>query len=131
MFCSVQCAARVNPVQHEPAHCATCGTPIRRGRTVCHAHRNDPLIDRTLAELKSQYSTNQYHAKIRGLARDAYTGPMACRACGYSLHVEICHMRPVSDFPMTATLREVNDPANLVAFDKRCHWEYDHGYIVI
>jgi hypothetical protein len=58
-----------------------------------------------------------------------YRGPRKCAACGYSLHVDICHIRDVANFPDTAILGEVNDSANLVALDKRCHWEFDHGYL--
>jgi HNH endonuclease len=43
--------------------------------------------------------------------------------------VDVCHVRPVSDFPPSATLGEVNAPENLVALDKRCHWEFDHGHL--
>jgi hypothetical protein len=54
---------------------------------------------------------------------------MECLACGYNLHVDVCHVRDVADFPLTAALAEVNAPSNLVALDKRCHWEFDHGYL--
>lgn len=79
----------------------------------------------------AKYGTFAFHAKVRGLARGAYKGPLGCAACGYSLHVDICHIRPVADFPDDATLREVNAPENLVALDKRCHWEFDNGYLTI
>ncbi len=26
-------------------------------------------------------------------------------------------------------MSEVNHISNLVALDKRCHWEFDHGYL--
>ena len=53
-----------------------------------------------------------------------------CSACGYSLHVDICHVRDVASFPDSATVGEVNAAENLIALDKRCHWEFDHGYLV-
>lgn len=86
---------------------------------------------RTLGELRRALGTFAFHAKVRGLARSAYRGPRSCVACGYGLHVDICHIRDVSSFPNTATVAEVNDPANLVALDKRCHWEFDHGYLLL
>lgn len=52
-----------------------------------------------------------------------------CAACGYNLHVDICHVIGVAEWPPSATLREVNAPSNLVALDKRCHWEFDHGFL--
>ncbi len=89
-------------------------------------------IDKTLGELRQEYGTAAFfHAKIRGHARTSYTGPMVCVACGYDLHVDVSHIKHVKDFPPEATLREVNDQKNLMALDKRCHWEYDHGYLAL
>jgi hypothetical protein len=91
----------------------------------------DALRDRTLGDLRGSYGTLAFHAKVRGYARAAYKGEMVCAACGYSLHVDICHIVAVADWPPTATVREVNAEDNLVALDKRCHWEFDHGYLVL
>lgn len=85
----------------------------------------------TLAELRSSLSISQYHAKIRGWARAAYTGPMQCLSCGYSLHVDVCHVRDVSDFPKASTIGEVNAPENLVALCKNHHWEFDNGHLAV
>lgn len=85
----------------------------------------------TLAELRKRHGLLQFHAKVRGYARDVYQGPKTCAACGYDLHVDICHIRDVANFPPEATVAEVNASTNLVALDKRCHWEFDHGYLRI
>lgn len=87
--------------------------------------------NRTLGEMRAALTTLAFHATVRGHARRAYAGPMTCLACGYNLHVDICHIKPVSAFPEDATLFEVNAADNLVALDKRCHWEFDHGYLRI
>ncbi|HCT81196.1 MAG TPA: hypothetical protein DGT23_32430 [Micromonosporaceae bacterium] len=47
------------------------------------------------------------------------------------MHVDICHIKPISDFDSSATIYEVNVRTNLVALDKRCHWEFDHGYLTL
>jgi hypothetical protein len=87
---------------------------------------------RTLAEIRASVSSVfAFHAKVRGLARAVYMGPKVCAACGYSLHVDVCHIRPVRDFPMDTPLSVVNAADNLVALDKRCHWEMDHGHLTI
>ncbi|MDX5461275.1 HNH endonuclease [Micromonospora tulbaghiae] len=96
---------------------------------MCRQCRAKELGDRTIGELRSRLGTFAFHAKVRGLARTTYDGPHACAACGYDLHVDICHIRDVADFPPTATVAEVNARNNLVALDKRCHWEFDHGYL--
>lgn len=88
----------------------------------------------TLGELRSSYSISQYHAKIRSHARSIYKQnklPLVCKNCGYNLHVDICHITDVKDFPVTATINEVNSIDNLVALDKRCHWEFDNGYLSV
>lgn len=64
------------------------------------------------------------------MARSSYQGPMVCAMCGYDLHVDVCHIRDVAAFPPNATLGEANATINLIALDKRCHWEFDHGYLV-
>lgn len=88
----------------------------------------------TVGELREKYSTHQYHAKIRGAARVVFRQsglPMECVNCGYNLHVDICHIKPVSSFPPEATIDEVNSLSNLVTLDKRCHWEFDNGYLSV
>lgn len=84
----------------------------------------------TIGQARQLFTLAAFHAKIRGYARGAYAGPMACAMCGYDLHVDIAHLRSVASFPPEATIAEVNAQSNLVALDKRCHWEYDHGYLI-
>jgi hypothetical protein len=52
-----------------------------------------------------------------------------CSNCGYSKHVELCHIRPVSDFPESAKLSEVNAELNNIVLCRNCHWEFDHGLL--
>ena len=56
---------------------------------------------------------------------------MECSVCGYSTHVEACHIRPVSDFPQDATVGEINDRSNLMYLCPNHHWEFDHGMITV
>jgi predicted restriction endonuclease len=46
------------------------------------------------------------------------------------LHVNVCHKRPVSDFPDDAKISEINDINNLIGFCKNHHWEFDNGYLI-
>lgn len=88
----------------------------------------------TLQDLRSQYSQRDYHAKLRGYARSAYKHsglPYECFNCGYTLHVDICHVIGIKNFSMDTPLSTVNHIDNLVALDKRCHWEFDHGHITL
>lgn len=97
----------------------------------CTKCRSLAYGSQTLAQLRAQHGTSTYHSVVRAHSRAAYGGTLACAACGYDIHVEICHIRGVAEFPTSATLAEVNAPANLIALDKRCHWELDHGYLII
>lgn len=53
----------------------------------------------------------------------------SCLKCGYSIHIEICHVKAVKDFPDTATISRINDPSNLIALCPTHHWEFDHGLL--
>lgn len=86
----------------------------------------------TLGELRSAYSIAQYHAKIRGYSRNTYRRsgkPMSCEVCSYTLHVDICHLRELNSFPMSATVAEVNAIENLAALCRNHHWELDNGHL--
>jgi HNH endonuclease len=47
--------------------------------------------------------------------------------CGYSKHVEICHIKEVKSFPDDAKIKEINDPSNLLYLCPNCHWEFDNS----
>jgi hypothetical protein len=134
MFCSRRCAAiyrsRNRNRKGAGTCCPKCGGRKSRNGSMCRSCRAKEFNSRLLGKLRAHLGTFAFHAKVRGLARSAYSGPRVCAACGYSLHVDICHIRDVASFPNSATLAEVNAPSNLVALDKRCHWEFDHGYLV-
>jgi hypothetical protein len=52
-----------------------------------------------------------------------------CATCGYTRHVEVCHLRDVSDFPGTAMINEINSLKNLVPLCPTHHWELDNGFL--
>lgn len=52
-----------------------------------------------------------------------------CAVCGYDKHVEIAHIKAVSDFPETSTVAEINDINNLIGLCPNHHWEYDNGLL--
>jgi hypothetical protein len=133
MFCSTSCSARYRSANRKTSGsaCPKCNGPKSYDSTACKSCRQDAFNSRTLGDLRAEYGTYRFHAKLRGLARSAYKGPYICAACGYDLHVDICHIRDVASFPPEATLSEVNRQGNLVALDKRCHWEFDHGFLEV
>ncbi len=59
------------------------------------------------------------------------TSPAICYICGYDNHVEISHIKPVSQFHHDTLISEINDTSNLVALCPNHHWEFDNGYFSI
>lgn len=56
---------------------------------------------------------------------------LPCAYCGYSKHVELAHIKPVSSFSPDSTLGEINSPSNVVQLCPNHHWELDHGLLDI
>lgn len=49
-----------------------------------------------------------------------------CARCGYDKHVEICHIKPVSEFSDDVPIGVINHTENLLLLCPNCHWEMDH-----
>lgn len=141
-FCSRSCSAKKNnslyPKRPKSKICKTCNAIIYAGSTYCDACKL-PVDYSTYDELtidELTYKTDQLacnkHTKIRDRARTVYKNSKQkkiCAICGYSLHCDICHIKPVSAFNSDAKISEVNHLDNLVSLCKNHHWEFDHGYI--
>lgn len=64
---------------------------------------------------------------ITSHARHSINGrPKVCARCGWNHFVQVAHIQPISSFPLTATLAEINAPGNLQYLCPNCHWDYDH-----
>ena len=138
-FCSTSCAARYNnrlfpKRKRQQFFCKTCGAEAKYRRSYCEAC--DPTKPRdfsavTIAEIR-QRARYQANAWIRQLARrtyDASDQPKCCSRCGYSKHFEVCHVRPIQDFPDDTPMSVGNSLDNLAALCPNCHWELDHGLL--
>lgn len=85
----------------------------------------------TKGELFS-YCKNWQSARtqIRKIAYKSFeesSRPYECAICGYNKHIEIAHIKAVSDFDDNATITEINDPKNLVGLCPTHHWEFDNN----
>ena len=138
-FCSSSCAARYNnkqfPKRKKQRHfCKTCGAETRYRRAYCNTcdpTKPQDFSDVTISQIRSR-AGYQANAWIRKLARRAYLGsdkPKRFSRCGYSKHIEICHVRPIQGFPGNTQMSEVNKLDNLIALCPNCHWELDHGVL--
>lgn len=72
-------------------------------------------------------SIRDHAGKVYGIIR----GITPCKVCGYTNHVEVCHIRAVSDFPDDALISEINNISNLIGLCPNHHWEFDHGFLNI
>lgn len=148
-FCSRSCAASYNnkkfPKKKLQNRCAECDSLIPKRNKRCSEcfekrisripteKRISRIPRRALSELRTETgSRNSYTTLIRFHARKVAQELElldSCTVCGYSLHVQCCHIRSVSSFPETSKLSEVNDPTNLIGLCPNHHWELDHGHL--
>ena len=133
-YCSRTCAAknnnRIAPKRsRRPRPCASCGVDVSAHRytnrkycTKCWELQLLEFSRRTLREVtKTAVSEN-----ARTVMNDTVK---ACAYCGYDKHAEVCHLRPIRSFPLTATMAEVNAKVNLRYCCPNHHWELDHGLL--
>lgn len=86
-------------------------------------YENQPISEIYIEEHRTaKYQAIRNHAKFKMKNK-----PQVCSECGYSKHVECCHLRAISDFPPETLLNIVNSYDNLVLLCPNCHWELDHG----
>lgn len=92
-----------------------------------------PILSKTKGEMLSDRKNYQsYRSSVRRLAEKIYIDSgqkKVCAICGYDKHVEIAHIKAVSDFDDSATIAEINSIDNLIALCPNHHWEYDNGII--
>ncbi len=106
--------------------CSSCGKNVDSyGRKYCRVCWQ---IEQSKTATRKKGSTLQDIRKVHHhslyVMKDV---PKACKNCGYSKYVEVCHIRPVSSFSADALWGEINEPTNLVLLCRNCHWEFDHG----
>lgn len=142
-FCSRACSAiytnKESPKRKLTRKCSECDEIVKSYRhTRCTKHsedwKNNHNKNKTIGEYRNKQSVKNKHqswkhSHIRNFARSwnkELLKDAACQQCGYSKHVELAHIIPVSSFPDDALLRDVNSPANLKVLCPNCHWEFDN-----
>ena len=150
-FCSRSCSASVNNegVQRnfpKERFCVKCKSSFYNSKShisrfceLCLNERKSKKVNEftTLMELSERARNAGVHrswwyTEVRTTNRRWNNHLIKeCRKCKYSLHVELCHIKPISDFPQTATLGEINHESNIVGLCRNHHWEFDHGHLVL
>ena len=142
MFCSRSCSAKSGNSTKKKCkpmpECPKCEQTMESRRikmcSMCRKAEYDLLDQLTLADVKYMEGPSGVEAKwakVRGRARIKYQTEVlkGCTRCGYSKHAEVCHIKSISKFPLTATVGEVNDISNIKILCRNCHWEFDHGIL--
>lgn len=91
------------------------------------------ILNKTKGEIfKNRKNWQSARSAIQKTARRIYFENIKapkCEICGYTNHVEVAHIKPVSEFPKTATIKEINSLDNLIGLCPNHHWEYDNGIL--
>lgn len=148
-FCSRSCAAKHNNRGRRRGPftfrvCVKCSAsfpyePDHRNRKRCpdcrvvmlgsEYYRQTTLADAwKLPSLKNKHpSWRNSYVRLLNRLWNASLLQQPCAVCGYSQHVELCHIKSIRSFPETATIGEVNDPSNVIQLCPNHHWELDNG----
>lgn len=91
------------------------------------------ILERTKGELfEIRKNWQSARSSIQKEARRMYfehTQIPKCAICGYDKHVEVAHIKPVSDFNDDTKISEINSLDNLIGLCPNHHWEYDNGIL--
>ena len=134
-YCKECCKARARvsgPRVTTPQSLCECGKPKEKRSKLCsNCNLKSRRTDYTLGEaIYNEGTKGSTYSLIRSRARNIMQGKV-CERCGYSIHVEICHIKPINKFPLDAKLSEINHPDNLVALCRNHHWEFDRGLLTL
>jgi len=143
VYCSSSCAAKINNKNFKKRTFTNkcghdgCETYISIGSSYCKKcfikiTKIKDIGENTLGLHYLRGKGSNRHAGIRDHARRVYKKsgePKCCYVCGYSIYIEICHIKSISSFPMETLIQDVNDIKNLVALCPNHHKELDKGLI--
>jgi hypothetical protein len=149
-FCCKSCAAtytnKIYPKRKTKKTCIICGNQVKSYRhSRCEIHHKEYLETKfdylktlplkvfwekkSLENLHS--SSKNSHIRVLGRSHFKHLLKKPCHNCGYNKHVELCHIKPISQFNENSTLSEVNCEDNLIQLCPNCHWEFDNGLLNI
>lgn len=133
-FCSRSCSAiftnKIVVKRKKTKKCICCNDLILTSQTYCKKCKPKNILnDMTLQEaMYIDCHRSSVYAKIRSRARSqCRSRNQVCEICGYSKHVEVCHIRPIHFFPLDTLISEINSSSNLKLLCPNCHWEFDNS----
>ena len=118
--------------------CQSCGKHRKKTTNpICRScydkNRTQIILDvnTPINQLFYSYGSRNKYNYIRSHSRRLISSlgiEKICSCCKFEHGVQICHVKPICDFPEDTPLNEVNNLDNLVLLCPNCHWLFDHGY---
>ena len=108
--------------------CELCDTLILSTRVYCdNCNTNGQDMTLKNAIYKNHHKSSAF-ALVRTRARAIFhkLGINKCQKCGYNKHIEVCHIKPISEFQEDTMISKINHPDNLLGLCPNCHWEHDN-----
>lgn len=136
-YCSKSCSAIINGAKFPKRiarknYCQKCGLEALYKRKFCKQcfmlkskRHYSTLEEVTYATGHKSNASSYVRTMAREENRDLQRSP--CFNCGYSKHVEICHIKSIRSHSPDTLISEINHRSNLLALCRNCHWEFDHG----
>lgn len=127
--------------ERRPRAYCSCGAPLRGYKTksckTCHMaawKSSDKAAKKELGGLRETERVLRRHAyqAVRNHAKRMMRVAgckKACAQCGWARGIQVCHIKPISSFPDSATVGEINVLDNLVYLCPNHHWDLDHGHL--
>ena len=132
-YCSRSCSAKMNnkirPKRKKEGACKGCSSLIHAGSTWCKecfikkekvrfvSNKTKGELTSKSSQLSNKYRQIRHNAAIVAKNHKLLESP--CK-CGYSKHVQICHIKSIQSFPDDALVSEINHIDNLMALCPNC-----------
>lgn len=135
-FCSRSCSSSYNgklkPKRKLTRTCADCDTKVNYRNKYCKSCHDIRFKakDMTIGESMYKHHKSAAYALIRSRAvSNMKPKGKPCSNCGYTNHVEVCHIKAISSYDKSTLISVVNNKSNLVLLCPNCHWEFDNGLL--
>jgi len=84
------------------------------------------LLEASLARIGGANAYDSIRAHARSILRYRINAGAGCEECGWSRHVQVCHIKSIKSFSENALVSEINHLNNLKLLCPNCHWLFDH-----
>ena len=146
-FCDRSCAAKYNnigrnrhkggPTDRGDTTCPDCGGKKWCKAVVCQRCKVGRSMEKVLSSTISRYTLTNGNARIkyasiREWARrylELLEREKKCAICDFDTVVEVCHIKPISQFKETDLMGDVNHKDNLVYLCPNHHAMLDKGLL--